>query len=56
MSSLVVRMSVPCGKAYGLSVGLHLVAPHFAEAELLKAGHQYQLLTDWHTQSPEAYS
>ena len=49
-------MSVPCGFAEGLPVGLHLVAPHFAEADLLKTGHQYQLLTDWHTRSPEAYS
>ena len=49
-------MSVPCGFADGLPVGLHLVAPHFAEADLLKAGHQYQLLTDWHARAPEAYS
>ncbi len=49
-------MSVPCGFAGGLPVGLHLVAPHFAEADLLKAGHQYQLLTDWHSRSPKAYS
>ena len=49
-------MSVPCGFADGLPVGLHLVAPHFAEDSLLKAGHQYQLLTDWHTRAPEAYS
>ncbi|MEM8683205.1 MAG: Asp-tRNA(Asn)/Glu-tRNA(Gln) amidotransferase subunit GatA [Pseudomonadota bacterium] len=49
-------MSVPCGFADGLPVGLHLVAPHFAEGALLKAGHQYQLLTDWHTQAPEDYA
>ncbi|MEM1173322.1 MAG: Asp-tRNA(Asn)/Glu-tRNA(Gln) amidotransferase subunit GatA [Pseudomonadota bacterium] len=49
-------MSVPCGFADGLPVGLHLVAPHFAEGALLKAGHQYQLLTDWHTHAPEDYA
>ena len=48
-------MSVPCGFADGLPVGLHLVAPHFAEGALLAAGHQYQLATDWHTHCPEDY-
>ena len=49
-------MSVPCGFADGLPVGLHLVAPHFAEGALLAAGHQYQLETDWHTRCPEDYA
>ena len=48
-------MSVPCGFADGLPVGLHLVAPHFAEGALLAAGHQYQLETDWHTHCPGDY-
>jgi aspartyl-tRNA(Asn)/glutamyl-tRNA(Gln) amidotransferase subunit A len=48
-------MSVPCGFVDGLPVGLHLVAPHFAEGELLRVGHQYQLETDWHAEAPEAY-
>ncbi|MEM9402408.1 MAG: Asp-tRNA(Asn)/Glu-tRNA(Gln) amidotransferase subunit GatA [Pseudomonadota bacterium] len=49
-------MSVPCGFARGLPVGLHLVAPHFAEESLLRTGHQYQQLTDWHDRAPEAYA
>ncbi|MEM9689206.1 MAG: Asp-tRNA(Asn)/Glu-tRNA(Gln) amidotransferase subunit GatA [Pseudomonadota bacterium] len=49
-------MSVPCGFAGGLPVGLHLVAPHFAEESLLRTGHQYQQLTDWHDRAPEAYA
>ena len=49
-------MSVPCGFAGDLPVGLHLVAPHFGEERLLAAAHQYQLQTDWHTRHPEAYA
>lgn len=48
-------MSVPCGFADGLPVGLQLVGPHFAEDVLLRTAHQYQLQTDWHTLAPEAY-
>ncbi len=49
-------MSIPCGFVDKLPVGLQLVGPHFAEARLLNCAHQYELLTDWHRQSPEAYS
>lgn len=48
-------MSIPCGLADGLPVGLQLVGPHFGEQALLAAAHQYQQLTDWHTKGPEAY-
>ena len=48
-------LSVPCGFVAGLPVGLHLVGPHFGEQALLRCGHHYQLDTDWHRQSPEAY-
>lgn len=49
-------ISVPCGFAGGLPIGLQLVGPHFGEASLLAAGHQYQQLSDWHRQCPEAFS
>ena len=49
-------ISVPCGFADGLPVGLQLVGPHFAEAEILAVAHQYQRLTDWHAQCPGAYA
>jgi aspartyl-tRNA(Asn)/glutamyl-tRNA(Gln) amidotransferase subunit A len=48
-------MSIPCGFAAGLPVGLQLVGPHFAEQRLLACAHQYQQLTDWHARGPEAY-
>ena len=49
-------ISVPCGFANDLPVGLHLVAPHFGEDRLLAAAHQFQLQTDWHARCPEAYA
>ena len=49
-------VSVPCGFADGLPVGLQLVGPHFAEETILACAHQYQQLTDWHTQGPEDFS
>lgn len=49
-------ISVPCGFAAGLPVGLQLVGPHFAEDRILQVAHQYQLLTDWHGACPEAFA
>jgi aspartyl-tRNA(Asn)/glutamyl-tRNA(Gln) amidotransferase subunit A len=49
-------ISVPCGFASDLPVGLHLVGPHFGEERLLNTAHQYQLQTDWHARCPEGYA
>src|ERR1700723_2729834 len=49
-------VSVPCGFVDGLPMGLQLVGPHFAEAKLLNAAHQYQQATDWHTHAPRGYT
>ncbi len=48
-------MSVPCGFVNELPVGLQIIAPYFAEARLLNVAHQYQQVTDWHQQMPEAF-
>ena len=48
-------ISVPCGFADALPVGLQLVGPHFAEERILNIAHQYQLLTDWHKTCPEGF-
>jgi aspartyl-tRNA(Asn)/glutamyl-tRNA(Gln) amidotransferase subunit A len=49
-------MSLPCGFARNLPVGLHLVGPPLAEARLLKAAHHFQRATDWHQRVPGAYA
>jgi aspartyl-tRNA(Asn)/glutamyl-tRNA(Gln) amidotransferase subunit A len=48
-------ISVPCGFVDGLPMGLQLIGPHFAEAKILNAAHQYQQATDWHTHAPKGY-
>jgi aspartyl-tRNA(Asn)/glutamyl-tRNA(Gln) amidotransferase subunit A len=49
-------MSIPCGFAQNLPVGLQIVGTHFSEAKLLNVAHLYQRETDWHTRVPERYS
>ncbi len=49
-------MSVPCGFGQnGLPIGLQVIGNYFEEARMLAAAHQYQLATDWHLRSPEAF-
>lgn len=45
-------MSIPCGFAGGLPVGLQLIGNYFAEGQLLNAAHRYQQATDWHSRRP----
>ncbi|MFC5301952.1 Asp-tRNA(Asn)/Glu-tRNA(Gln) amidotransferase subunit GatA [Azospira restricta] len=45
-------MSIPCGFADGLPVGLQLIGDYFAEARLLNVAHRYQQATDWHLRTP----
>jgi len=49
-------MSIPCGFADGLPVGLQLVGPHFSEARMLNIAHRYQTETDWHLRVPAAFA
>jgi len=48
-------ISVPCGFAAGLPVGMQIVGPQFGEARLLNVAHRYQQDSDWHRRVPEAY-
>src|SRR5918995_960974 len=48
-------LSVSCGLAAGLPVGLQIIGPHFAEAKLLNVAHWYQRETQWHKQIPTGY-
>ena len=49
----VPALVLPCGfDSNGLPIGLQLVARPFAEATLLRAGHAFQLASDWHQRVP----
>ncbi|MCC7258701.1 MAG: Asp-tRNA(Asn)/Glu-tRNA(Gln) amidotransferase subunit GatA [Gammaproteobacteria bacterium] len=48
----VPGISVPCGFAGDLPVGLQLIGPAFGEGVVLNFAHQYQLATDWHRRRP----
>ncbi len=46
-------ISVPCGfTESGLPLAMQLMAPHWQDADLLKATAAYQRATDWHTRVP----
>jgi aspartyl-tRNA(Asn)/glutamyl-tRNA(Gln) amidotransferase subunit A len=45
-------ISIPCGIADGLPVGLHLIGRAFEEGTLLRAANAYGQLTDWHQRRP----
>ena len=45
-------MSLPCGFAGGLPVGMQLIGNYFAEGALLNVAHRYQQATDWHQRRP----
>lgn len=49
-------MSIPCGFAGGLPVGVQLIGNYFDEARLLAVAHRYQQETDWHRRVPEAFA
>jgi aspartyl-tRNA(Asn)/glutamyl-tRNA(Gln) amidotransferase subunit A len=49
-------MSIPCGFAAGLPVGVQLIGPHFSEGRLLAAAHAYQRETDFHLRTPAGWA
>jgi len=46
-------LSIPCGFADGLPVGLQIVGRAFTENTLLALGVEYQSRTDWHRRRPK---
>jgi len=46
----IPAMSIPCGFAEGLPVGLQLMSRHFDEESLITVGHKFQQATDFHAQ------
>jgi aspartyl-tRNA(Asn)/glutamyl-tRNA(Gln) amidotransferase subunit A len=48
----VPGISVPCGFADGLPVGMQLIGPRLGEPMLFRIGHAYQQSSDWHLRRP----
>jgi aspartyl-tRNA(Asn)/glutamyl-tRNA(Gln) amidotransferase subunit A len=46
-------ISIPAGLVNQLPVGLQIIGKNFSESQLLNIAHQFQQVTDWHTQTPE---
>ncbi len=47
-------MSIPCGFGDNdMPVGLQIIGNYFEEARMLNVAHQYQLVTDWHSRTPQ---
>lgn len=46
-------LSVPCGFARGLPMGMQIMAPILAEEMLLRVGHAFQLATEHHLYTPD---
>ncbi len=50
----VPAVSVPCGfDGAGLPIGLQIIGPDLAEAQILRVAYAYEQATDWHTRRPE---
>jgi aspartyl-tRNA(Asn)/glutamyl-tRNA(Gln) amidotransferase subunit A len=45
-------ISVPCGFADGMPVGLQLMGPALGESTILRAAYAYEQATEWHTRRP----
>jgi aspartyl-tRNA(Asn)/glutamyl-tRNA(Gln) amidotransferase subunit A len=51
----VPALSVPCGfDTHGLPIGLQIVGRPFADATVLRIGHAYEQLTEWHVAQPRS--
>lgn len=46
-------LTVPCGFADGLPIGMQIASGRWRDARILTIGHQYQQATDWHRRAPQ---
>jgi aspartyl-tRNA(Asn)/glutamyl-tRNA(Gln) amidotransferase subunit A len=49
-------ISIPCGFAQGLPIGLQLIGKPFDEATVLRAAYAYEQATEWHKSRPPILS
>ena len=49
-------ISIPAGFINDLPIGLQIIGNYFTEAQILNIAHQYQLITDWHKQTPKGFA
>ncbi|HEY95081.1 MAG TPA: Asp-tRNA(Asn)/Glu-tRNA(Gln) amidotransferase subunit GatA [Dehalococcoidia bacterium] len=49
----IPALSIPAGFSEGLPVGMQIIGKPFAEETILKIGHAYQQVTEWHKEKPE---
>ena len=49
----ICALSLPCGLADGLPVGLQISGPAFGEETVLRVAYAYEQATDWHTRKPQ---
>lgn len=45
-------ISIPCGFAHNMPVGLQIIGKHFEEALILQAAYAYEQSTNWHHKKP----
>lgn len=45
-------ISIPCGLADGMPVGLQLMGPQWGESAVLSTAYAFEQATEWHTQKP----
>ena len=48
----VCGISVPCGFANDMPVGLQIIGPALGESAILRVAYQYEQATDWHKHTP----
>ncbi|MGQ9628624.1 MAG: Asp-tRNA(Asn)/Glu-tRNA(Gln) amidotransferase subunit GatA [Anaerolineae bacterium] len=48
----ICGVSIPCGFAEGLPIGLQILGPAFGEEKILRVAYAYEKATDWHKRRP----
>jgi aspartyl-tRNA(Asn)/glutamyl-tRNA(Gln) amidotransferase subunit A len=48
----ICGISIPCGFADGLPVGLQIMGKPFAEETILRVAYAYEQATEWHKRRP----